>query len=361
MKESFRSITKVTLAFVLIFILSGCDSSASTIDPEATLPEIGPGEITYLPQVGPGFIDVETTEASSSEEEETIIEITTTEIESTEQVTTEDESTKETSEPEESSSEVPITVEETSSEAETSASTEEPSTESETEKSRFTFSEMGAHMYVQASVNNRTLPCTEGSIAFVLDTNEIVYVTGKCNETGWYRIDVEGQTFYVSNKYVGPDKVVYRSTNSAPATTNASGFVYYSVAGQYPNKDYEQYLYNQLSSLGIGWWYPYAVAQIFQESRWNPNSTNGRDHGICQFKGIYFQGRAEHFAGMKNADIWNPYDSLKVYAYYIKAILQSHGNNVNSTLSFYICGDDAHWDQTYIDHVMSWYKQLQRG
>lgn len=354
MKEFIRSITKVTLAFVLVLFLAGCGSSEDksfSIDPEATLPEIGP-------KIG------------STEETNSNYPINTTEVEtgiiiSTEEtdLTTIDESTKETLEEDESNSTESSTLEQTTVEPtaeteETTSIVEEPANVI-SGSTKYTFTEMGEHMYVQGSVNIRTLPSTDGDIMFALDINEIVYVTGKCNETGWYRIDVEGQTFYVSNLYVGKDKVVQRSTIASTTVAKKSGFVYYSVAGQYPNRDYEAYLYNQLDSIGIAWWYPYAVAQIFQESRWNPNATNGRDHGICQFKGIYFQGRAQHFAGMSNADIWNPYDSLKVYAYYIKAILLSHNNNVSSTLSFYICGDDAHWDQTYIDHVMNWHRQLQ--
>ena len=358
-KEFIRSITKVTLAFVLVLFLTGCGSSESesfTIDPEATLPGIGP-------------------EIGSTEETNSNYPINTTEVEiiSTEEtdLTTIDESTKETFEEDETTSVESTTVEQTmvepTTETEKPTETEEPTSIAEepadviSESTKYTFTEMGEHMYVQGSVNIRTLPSMDGDIKFVLDVNDIVYVTGKCNETGWYRIDVEGQTFYVSNLYVGKDKVVPRSTIATTTVPQKSGFVYYSVAGQYPNRDYEAYLYNQLDSIGIAWWYPYAVAQIFQESRWNPSSTNGKDHGICQFKGIYFQSRAQHFAGMTNADIWNPYDSLKVYAYYIKAILAGHNNNVASTLSFYICGDDIHWDQTYINHVMGWYNQLKKS
>ena len=346
MKGIYRSITKVTLAFVLIFLLAGCESKPS--NPTEILLVIGPSINETIPIIGP-----------SINETESIVEIETTEINypETEIDKTEIESTKETFEEETTSNES-----EPVSEVESSESVEQTSVEETTEAVRFTFTDMTSHMYVQGSVNIRTLPSTEGDIVFVLDVNDIVYVTGKCNETGWYRIDVEGQTLYVSNKYVGSSKVVYKSNPTTASTVYpTSGFVYYKVSGVAPNKDYEMYLYNQLNSLGIAWWYPYAVAQIFQESRWNPNSTNGRDHGICQFKGIYFAGRAQHYAGMANADIWNPYDSLKVYAYYIKAILASHNNNVNSTLSFYICGDDNHWDQTYINHVMGWYNKLERA
>lgn len=354
MKGIYRSITKVTLAFVLIFLLTGCETKTNPVE---TLPVIGPSIEETIPIIGPSVNETE----SIVEPEPIETTYTETEIDNTEI-----ESTKETFDEETTSSESEQSSEVVSSESEETTSVQETTeVEETTEAFRFTFVNMEVHMYAQASVNVRSLPSTDGDIIFVLHVNDIVYVTGKCNETGWYRIDVEGQTLYVTHKYIGENKVVQKSSSAAttvkqPATTSA-GFVYYKVAGQSPNREYEKYLYDQLNSLGIAWWYPYAVAQIWQESCWNPNSTNGRDHGICQFKGIYFQSRAEHFAGMKNADIWNPYDSLKVYAYYIRALLAACNNKVDVTLSYYICGDPYNWDQTYINHVMGWYNRLQKS
>lgn len=313
----------VVLTIILVMILStGCQAEPNK--PDATLPDIGvPIPEATLPDIG------------VPEPRESEMAAETTEVETTEEPTTTVE---------------PTTEEETTTIEETIEKT----------KPEFTFKDYeGFVMYVKASVNIRTLPSTKGEIVTTRSLNEEVWVTGQCVETGWYRIMIEGQTYYVSNNYVSKEKVVVnRSSGESAAIKPASGFVYYSVAGQYPNKEYEQYLYNCLVERGIAWWYPYAVAQIWQESRWNPKSTNGKDHGICQFKGIYFQGRAEHYAGMKNADIWNPYDSLKVYSYYIKAILAACGNKVDATLSFYIVGGTYYWNQDYINHVMNWYNQL---
>ena len=316
-----------------MILSTGCQAEPKDTDPTETLAIIGvPEPSETLPEIGTPIPEESTTEEVTTEEE------------------TAEEPVTETAPP-------ATTAQPTTTEEET---TVEQTTTVEETKPKYTFQDYkGFVMYVTASVNIRSLPSTEGKIVTTRSINEEVWVTGKCNETGWYRIVIEGQTFYVSNNYVSKEKVVVNRSSGNTATINpASGFVYYTVAGQYPNREYEKYLYNCLAERGIAWWYPYAVAQIWQESCWNPNSTNGRDHGICQFKGIYFQSRAEHFAGMKNADIWNPYDSLKVYSYYIKALLGACNNNVNATLSFYICGDMSHWDQTYINHVMNWYKQL---
>lgn len=304
---------------ILIMILStGCKSERPK---DETLPSISPPPIEEtLPTIG--VIPIE--EVSTSAEES---------VAETEPPTT----TAEETEPQE----VATTVEDSTS--------------------KYTFTDMNSRtMYITGTVNVRSLPSTEGEIYFVYHLNDEVWVTGQCNETGWYRVDIEGHTCYISNKYLSAAKqqISKAIPTTSRQTTPSTGFVYYTVAGQCPSREYEQYLYNQLSNLGLSWWYPYAVAQIFQESRWNPNSTNGKDHGICQFKGVYFAGRAKAYAGMNNADIWNPYDSLKVYAYYIKAILAAHGNDVNKTLSFYICGDDSNWNQDYINRVLNWYNQL---
>ena len=165
-----------------------------------------------------------------------------------------------------------------------------------------------------------------------------------------------------------PEEPIIETTvqaTEAPKSTEAAkkhenkGFVYYKVAGVAINKDYEFYLYNQLCNRGIGWYYPYAVAQIFQESRWNPASENpnGLDKGICQFRKPYFPGRAEA-AGRPNADIMNAYDSLYVYAWYMSQMLSVSKNNVERALSIYILGYDGNAD-FYVNAVMNWYKQLQ--
>lgn len=330
---------KLVLAVITILIMTlstGCGSSEHSPEETIELPDI------WQPTVEATLPSSNLPEIVPTIEESTQIEITETEIETT----TEEETT----------------VEETTT-VEPATTIEETTVPETTAAPQFTFTDIEPHtMYVMGSVNVRSLPSTEGEICFVYHLNDEVWVTGKCNETGWYRIDIEGHDCYMTYLYLSEEKYVAKATTAAPMAPqksyNTAGFVYYSVSGVYPNRDYEEYLYSQLNSLGIAWWYPYAVAQIFQESRWNPNSTNGRDHGICQFKGIYFQGRAEHFAGMKNADIWNPYDSLKVYAYYIKALLAACNNKVDATLSYYICGDSYNWDQTYINHVMGWYYKL---
>ena len=57
-------------------------------------------------------------------------------------------------------------------------------------------------MWVKSPVNVRSLPCKDGEKRGVLESNVQVEVTGQCNETKWYRINYNGETAFVSNKYL---------------------------------------------------------------------------------------------------------------------------------------------------------------
>ena len=254
------------------------------------------------------------------------------------------------------------TIAETAEPTQEETEATEPPTTSEP-RPAYTFTDMvGRTMYVQKSVNIRDLPSTDGNIITTRGVNAEVWVTGQCNETGWYRIDIEGQTLYVSNGYVAESR--YVEPTAPPASPkqpayDTSGFVYYTVAGQWPERAYEEYLYAQLKARNIAWWYPYAVAQIWQESRWNPNSYNGVDAGICQFNEASFERRAAHHANVTGVSIWDPYDSLYVYSFYIRDILVGCNYDVEAALSYYIKG---HWNDrhdSYINAVYKWYNALE--
>lgn len=329
---------------MLIMILStGCQKED---DAALTIPYIGPGSIVA---------DVSTEILTTAEEYESssIIEEQTTETETTEQETTVEVTTEEMT----TSAEETTTVEPTTEEP----TTEEPTVIQPTEP-HYTFTELGKYMYVQAPVNVRTLPSTDGDVVTSFDVNHQVWVSGQCNETGWYRVEMEGQQFYISGSYLGDSQVVVSqspASTTKPAQHSSAGFVYYTVAGQWPNRSYEEYLYNCLVDRNIAWWYPYAVAQIWQESRWNPESFNGVDAGIVQFNLETFPARAAHHANYPNANIWNAYDSLYVYSFYIRDVLVGCNYDVEAALSYYIKG---HWNdrhQGYIDAVYKWYNALQ--
>ena len=79
-------------------------------------------------------------------------------------------------------------------------STEEVSTEEPT--TSLTYKELNQKLYSTISLNVRNLPSEEGEVIGYLSEGQKAYVTGRCNETGWYRIDFEDTVGYVCDEYM---------------------------------------------------------------------------------------------------------------------------------------------------------------
>jgi len=82
----------------------------------------------------------------------------------------------------------------------------------------YTFEDMDATKYAKSTVNVRSLPNSDGEKLGGLSTNDEVKVTGKCAETGWYRIEYADGIAYISNDYLVDEKVEVQA--SAPVQTN---------------------------------------------------------------------------------------------------------------------------------------------
>lgn len=97
-------------------------------------------------------------------------------------------------------------------------------TEKPTEESKidYTYSAMYKTMYTKDSVNVRSLPSSDGDKIGTLGKNQKVVVTGKCNETGWYRIVFDDKDAYVSDNYLVEkvDNKVSATPTVAPKPTN---------------------------------------------------------------------------------------------------------------------------------------------
>lgn len=123
-----------------------------------------------------------------------------------------------TTDPTPESTEAPSTEVTTESATET-ATTEvitEPATEAPTTEPapQYTYTDMTATMYAQQAVNVRDLPDTSGNKLGGLSINDEVAITGQCNETGWYQFEYNGSVAYVSNNYVGENKVEVQQTQT---------------------------------------------------------------------------------------------------------------------------------------------------
>lgn len=92
------------------------------------------------------------------------------------------------------------------------------------EQSPYSYTDMSATMYAQRAVNVRDLPDTSGNKVGGLSTNQEVIVSGKCNETGWYRIEYNEGAAYVSDKYLGDSKVeTAKNTSSSSSSQSSTG------------------------------------------------------------------------------------------------------------------------------------------
>lgn len=82
--------------------------------------------------------------------------------------------------------------------------------------------EMSGTKYAKSTVNVRKGPSADTEKIGSLSANQKVTVTGQA-ENGWYRIDYNGETGYVSDKYLADEKVTTASGNSNGGKTNNTG------------------------------------------------------------------------------------------------------------------------------------------
>lgn len=93
----------------------------------------------------------------------------------------------------------------------------------------YTYSELSQTMYAKSAVNVRDLPSTDGKKIGSLKASQEITVTGKCDQTGWYRFDMNNTTGYVSDKYIVSEKPV--SNVAATGNSNTAGNQYASNTG----------------------------------------------------------------------------------------------------------------------------------
>lgn len=104
--------------------------------------------------------------------------------------------------------------------AETEAPAEEPAAEEPS--SPYSYTDLSQTLYAQSTVNVRDLPEQSGAKLGSLSTNQEVTVTGQCNETGWYKISYNGGEGFVSNSYLGTEKVAVKSSQNTAKSSEAT-------------------------------------------------------------------------------------------------------------------------------------------
>lgn len=91
----------------------------------------------------------------------------------------------------------------------------------------YTYSELNQTMYAKSAVNVRDLPSTDGKKIGSLKASQEITVTGKCDQTGWYRFELNNTTGYVSDKYIVSEKPVSNVTANT-GNSNTAGNQYAS-------------------------------------------------------------------------------------------------------------------------------------
>lgn len=157
-----------------------------------------------------------TSNETASTEATSATAIEATSVESTEMTTTEA-AVEPTEAPTETPTESPAPA------VEPTATSVEPTAVS----TGYTYSELNQTMYAKSAVNIRDLPSTDGKKIGSLKASQEITVTGKCDQTGWYRFDWNNTTGYVSDKYIVSEKPAV-NTVASTGNNNATGNQYAS-------------------------------------------------------------------------------------------------------------------------------------
>lgn len=146
----------------------------------------------------------------------------TTSVESTEMTTTEATVAEPTVEPAETPTESEAAPTETAPAVEPTAEpvVAETTTAADT---GYTYSELNQTMYAKSAVNVRDLPSTDGKKIGGLKASQEIIVTGKCDQTGWYRFEWNNTTGYVSDKYIVSEKPAVNTVASTNNSSNTAG------------------------------------------------------------------------------------------------------------------------------------------
>lgn len=154
---------------------------------------------------------------------------------------------------------------------------------SKLERPKYTYTDMNKTMYAKSSVNVRDLPSTDGNKLGGLSSGQTVTVTGKCNETGWYRIEYNGSTGYVSNSYLTdtkpeapkPEQPKPEEPGECPyplyqVVDNGTSISWYYLNGDDSGLQYHTDAMNTLTSR-------YGVASVGIKTEWTQYFINGME------------------------------------------------------------------------------------
>lgn len=147
---------------------------------------------------------------------------------------------------------------------------------------------------------------------------------------------------------------------TAPETTAAPAVPLYTVDGVLLDPALQEYAYNTLCALEIGWYFPLFLCQMYQESRFNQAAVSAYDdYGLCQLKGKYHD-YFKQLAGVPYADVVNdPFANIQVGAF-LMAYYWHQCYDINLAISTYNTGSFDQYNADYVAQVRQWETTLQR-
>lgn len=153
---------------------------------------------------------------------------------------------------------------------------------------------------------------------------------------------VEGHQADVQSTAAETQPVETVQTTAAPSMVETAGPVH--------EVDPQTVLRDALCDAGISYFWPYAWAQVQQESSWNPwaVSPDGKDKGLLQYREQYWN---------EPESIYDVDAQIRRYVREVSARLAA-GLSIEETISRHYTSDyvtEINWD--YVYHVLSWLNQ----
>lgn len=159
-------------------------------------------------------------------------------------------------------------------------------------------------------------------------------IAGECVETHT-EVPTEASTVERTEEHIQPTQAFAEVAQDSPL---------YQVDGYIPDEGLQTYLYQRLCEANIGYFMPYAICLIAQESTWNPmaENANNEDKGLLQYK-IKF---------VPWMDWRNPYQQIDYFTAQM-ANRAAAGCTVSVMISRHMMSDYGEYNQSYVDAVMA--------
>lgn len=137
---------------------------------------------------------------------------------------------------------------------------------------------------------------------------------------------------------------------------------HYKVNNVVLSVDMQDFIYRTCCNMGIEYYFPYFLCQIYQESKFDPRavSKDGIDYGYCQLR-IYYHDDFKNQVGHPEWDLINdPFANIYVGCHLMATNLTATDGNISEALKLYFNSGSDYWNSIYVGDVMQWTGVLER-